>query len=182
MNLWHDIPCGKNAPNEINVIIEIPEGSLNKYEIDKETGLFTLDRVNYSAATYPCEYAFAPQTLWDDGDAIDVLVFATTPIERGTLVKVRPIGLMHMNDSGESDDKIIAVPVNDKRQEDIQDISDISNHKKREIAHFFETYKELKGESGEYPVIIDGFKGKDTAIAAIEKSIVNYNEKFGKKE
>lgn len=181
MDLWHDVPRGKNAPQEFNIIIEIPKGSLNKYEIDKETGLFALDRVNYSAATYPCEYAFAPQTLWDDGDAIDVLVFSTAPIDRGTLVNVRPIGLMHMNDSGESDDKIIVVPVNDKRQDDIKDINDISKHKQREIAHFFETYKELKGTPGQYKVIIEGFEGKDVAIAALEKSIKQYEEKFGKK-
>jgi inorganic pyrophosphatase len=178
MNLWHDVPRG--TPEALQIIIEIPKGSLNKYEIDKETGLFTLDRVNYSAATYPCEYAFAPQTLWDDGDALDVLVLATTPIDRGTLVTVRPIGIMHMNDSGESDDKIIAIPMHDKRMDDVVDINDISHHRQKELAHFFETYKELKGGKGQYQVTISGFSGKEIAQESIKKSFELYDAQYKK--
>ena len=99
MNLWHDVPLGDDAPNEINVIIEIPKGSHNKYEIDKETGLIKLDRANYSAAAYPCEYAFAPQTYAEDGDAIDVLILSTFPIPPGILVKARPVAFMEMSES-----------------------------------------------------------------------------------
>ncbi|HJZ12034.1 MAG TPA: inorganic diphosphatase, partial [Acidobacteriota bacterium] len=83
MNLWHDVPLGDNVPEEINVIIETSKGSSNKYEIDKEAGLIKLDRVNYSAAAFPFEYGFAPQTLWEDGDALDVVVLATFPIPTG---------------------------------------------------------------------------------------------------
>src|SRR3989338_1146559 len=101
MNLWHDIPLGDKAPEEFNTIIEIPRGSHNKYEIDKETGLIKLDRVNFSAAPYPCDYGFAPQTLWEDGDALDVIVLTTNPIPPGILVSVRPVGLMKMIDGGE---------------------------------------------------------------------------------
>ena len=87
MNLWHDVPLGEDAPEEINVIIEIPRGSSNKYEIDKETGLIKLDRANYSSAPYPVDYGFAPRTLWDDDDALDVIVLTTYPLDPGILVR-----------------------------------------------------------------------------------------------
>lgn len=179
MNLWHDVPLGDNAPEEINIIVECPRGSLNKFEIDKDTGLIALDRVNYSAAPYPCEYAFAPQTLWDDGDALDIVMPSTVPLFPGILVSVRPVGVMRMNDSGESDDKIIAVPVEDKRFDHVKDISDMNERTLMEYKHFFETYKELKGEPGQYKVTIDGFEGRDAAIVAIQKSVKLYQEKFG---
>lgn len=175
-NLWRDISLGKNAPDEINVIIEIPKGSHNKYEIDKETGLIQLDRANYSDAPYPVEYAFAPQTLWDDGDALDIIVIATYPIPPGILVAVRPVALMEMIDEGESDYKIIAVPVKDKRWDDVKNLEDLNAHSLKEIKHFFETYKELKGGK----VIVPGFKGKAEALKAIEKSVKLYKEKYGK--
>src|SRR5438132_4835881 len=102
MNLWHDISIGKNAPEEVNCIIEIPKGSHNKYEIDKATGLIKLDRANYNATPYPYDYGFAPQTYWDDGDALDVIVLATYPLFPGCLVSVRPVALVKMTDTGES--------------------------------------------------------------------------------
>lgn len=178
MNLWHDVPRGKDAPNEVNVIIEIPKGSYNKYEIDKETGLIALDRVNYSAAPYPFDYGYVPQTLWDDGDALDVIVLSTYPFNVGIQVAVRPVGLMEMIDSGESDYKVIAVPVKDKRFDHVQDIGDVNPHNIKEFSHFWETYKVLKGKGD--IVTINAVKGKDDAIAAVQKSIELYNEKFGK--
>ena len=179
MNLWHDIPLGENAPLEINAIIETSKGSSNKYEIDKETGLIKLDRANYSAAAFPVEYGFAPKTLWEDGDALDIIVLATFPIPSGILVKVRPVALMEMIDTGESDYKVIAVPIDDKRWEDVQDLSDVNKHTLKEIQHFFETYKALKGKPA--LVEINGFKGKSEAIEAIKKSVSLYQEKFGQK-
>ncbi len=176
MNLWHDVSLGDNVPNEINVIVEIPKGSHNKYEIDKESSLIKLDRANYSNAPYPVEYAFAPQTLWEDGDAIDVLILATFPIPPGILVNIRPVALMEMIDEGESDHKIIGVPAKDKRWDDVNDIEDINTHTLKEIQHFFETYKELKGGT----VVVPGFKEKKEAFEAIEKSINLYKEKFNK--
>src|SRR3989338_3282797 len=104
MNLWHEISLGKNVPNEINVIVEINKGSKNKYEIDKETGLIALDRVGHTAQDYPFDYGFAPKTLWDDGDALDVVLLTTHPIPPGILVDARPVAIMHMTDAGESDD------------------------------------------------------------------------------
>jgi len=176
MNLLHDISRGDNVPNEINVIIEIPKGSHNKYEINKENNLVELDRANYSDAPYPFDYGFVPQTHWEDGDALDVLVLTTYPLPSLTLVAVRPVGVMEMIDEGESDHKIIAVPVKDKRWEGVKDIEDVNKHTLKEIQHFFETYKQLKGSA----VNVPGFKGKKEAHEAIAKSIELYNQKFGK--
>ncbi len=181
MNLWHDVSIGKNVPNEFNCIVEIPKWSPNKYEIDKETGLIALDRANYNSAPYPFDYAFVPQTLWEDGDALDVVILSTFPLAVGVLVKVRPVAIMDMNDSGESDAKIIAVPVNDRRWEDVQDIGDLNKHILKEYSHFFETYKLLKADDpAKYPVIVSGYRDKAAAIEAIVKSQELYKEKFSK--
>jgi inorganic pyrophosphatase len=179
LNLYHDVSLGKNAPGEFNTIIEISKGSFNKYEIDKETGLIALDRANYSYAPYPFDYGFVPQTLWDDGDALDVLVLTTFPIAPGILVKVRPVAVMDMEDSGESDYKIIAVPVDDKRWDDVQDIGDLNKHMIKEFTHFFETYKALKGKHS--PVKIHGVHDKKAAEAAVLKSIELYKQKYSNK-
>jgi len=178
MNLWHDVPLGEQAPNEINVIIEIPKGSANKYEVDKETGLIKLDRANYSSAPYPFDYGFAPQTLWEDGDPLDVVVLTTFPLHPGILVAVRPVAVMEMIDSGESDYKVIAVPVEDKRWDDVNDLKDLNKHTLKEFQHFFETYKALKGKPA--PVEINGIKGKAEAIEAVKKSVELYKQKFSK--
>jgi inorganic pyrophosphatase len=174
MNLWHDVPLGDKAPEEFNVIIEIPKGSNNKYEIDKETGLIALDRANYSSAPYPVDYGFAPQTLWEDGDALDVIVLTTWPLDVGIVARVRPVAVMEMIDGGDSDFKVIAVPRDDKRWDDTQDIEDLNKHKLAEIQHFFETYKALNGKNTE--VVIHGFKGREDAKSAVLKSIELYKE------
>lgn len=178
MNLWHDIKIGENVPEEVNCIIEIPKGSHNKYEIDKETGLIKLDRANYGPAAYPFDYGFVPQTLWEDGDALDVILLSTFPVGTGILVNVRPVALMEMIDGGESDYKIIAVPKDDRRWEDVKDLADLNKHSLREFKDFFENTKNLKNE----PVVItiNGYKGKKEAIEAIQKGQKLYTEKFGK--
>jgi len=176
MNLWHDVPLGDKIPEEVNVIIEIPRGSLNKYEIDKETGLIALDRVAHTAQPFPFDYGFAPQTLWDDGDALDVIVLTTEPLHPGILVRVRPVGLMHMNDSGESDDKVIAVPVDDPRWEDVKNIEDVNKHTLKTMKHFYENYKKLQNKE----VIINGFDGIEEANAAVKRSHDMYTEKYAK--
>jgi len=140
--------------------------------------MIALDRANYSSAPYPFDYGFSPQTLWDDGDALDVIILTTFPLDPSILVRVRPVAMMEMTDSGESDNKIIAVPVHDKRWDDVQNLEDINKHSLKEFKHFFETYKELKGVGNE--VTVHGYKEKDVAIEAIEKSVKLYNEKFGK--
>ncbi|HEC33080.1 MAG TPA: inorganic diphosphatase [Candidatus Kaiserbacteria bacterium] len=179
MNLWHDVPLGKDVPEEFNMIIEIPKGSFNKYEIDKETGLIALDRANYSATPYPFDYGFAPQTLWEDNDALDVIVLASFPLYPGIVVKVRPVAVMEMIDSGESDYKVIAVPKDDKRWDSVTNLEDINKHNLKEFKHFFETYKVLKGKGD--IVEIKGYKGKKEAMEAVEKSIKLYKDKFPSK-
>jgi len=176
MNLWHDIPAG--TPDELNVIIEIPKGSHNKYEIDKETGLIKLDRANFGAAAYPFDYGFVPQTLWEDGDALDVIVLTTFPLAPGILVKVRPVAIMEMTDSGEDDAKIIGVPVDDRRWDDVQDLGDLNKHSLREYQNFFETIKQLKAKPA--VVTVHGYKGKDETAAAFNKAIDLYKQKFSK--
>ncbi len=178
MNYWHDISLGEKAPEELNAIIEIPKGSFNKYEVDKETGLIALDRANYSSAPFPFDYGFAPRTLWDDGDPLDIIVLTTFPLHPGILVRVRPVGVMEMTDSGDSDFKIITVPTSDKRWEDTADISDLNEHTLKEIQHFFETYKVLRGKGD--VVSVHGFKGKKEAREAIVKSVALYQATFKK--
>lgn len=178
MNLWHDIPLGEKAPEEFNVVVEIPRGSHNKYEIDKESGIIKLDRVNYSAATYPCDYGFAPQTLWDDGDALDVIVLTTNPIPPGILVAARPVALMEMTDDGQSDDKIIAVPTEDIRFDHVTDLDHINKHTLKELQHFFEQNKKLKKKPVE--TVVHGFKGRADALEAVRRSMELYFEKFNK--
>lgn len=176
MNLWHDVSLGENAPNEINVIVEIPKGSKNKYEIDKETGLIALDRALHTAQDYPFDYGFVPQTLWDDEDALDVVLLTTSPLFPGILVNARPIAIMHMTDSGEGDDKVIAVPVSDPRWTEVKDLNDINKHTLKEMEHFFTTYKKIQ----EKVVEVSGFEGVNAAHQAVLKSIRLYKEKFNK--
>ena len=172
MNLLHDIDPG--TKEEMNVIVEIPKDSHNKYEIDKKTGLIKLDRANYSSAAYPFDYGFVPQTLWDDGDALDVILLTTYPLNVGILVSARPVGILNMIDSGDADDKIIAVPTEDKRWENVKDIGDVNPHTLKEIAHFLETYKNLKGKPAE--VVIGGFMGRVEAESAFARACKMYSD------
>ena len=177
MNLWHDLELGKEAPEVFNVIIEIPKGSKNKYEVDKKTGLIKLDRAMKTGQDYIFDYGFAPRTYWEDDDPLDVIVLSTYPLMPNILVEVRPVALMNMIDDGEGDDKIIAVPKDDPRWEEVNDLEDLNKHQLKEIKHFFETYKQIE----EKTVEISGFKGKKEAVEAVEKSVRLYEEKFGKK-
>ena len=174
MNLWHDVEPG--TKESINVIVEIPKGSNNKYEIDKETGMIALDRVLYSAQTFPFDYGFVPKTLWDDGDALDVMILTTNPLPSGVLVRVRPVAIMNMIDSGEADDKLISVPVDDPRFKDIKDLADLNPHQIKEIEHFYSTYKQLQGKKVE----VNGFAGKNEAENAFLRGQELYKAKFGK--
>jgi inorganic pyrophosphatase len=170
MNLLHDIDPG--TPDSINVIVEIPKGSKNKYEIDKKTGLIALDRVAHTSQDFPFDYGFVPQTLWDDGDPLDVIILTTYPLLSGILVRVRPVAIMAMNDSGDIDDKIIAVPISDPRWKDVEDLADLNAHTLREIEHFYSTYKKLQNKE----VIVKDFKGKAAAKKAFARGIKMYNE------
>lgn len=171
MNLLHDIAPG--TKDEMNVIIEINKGSKNKYEIDKETGLIALDRVMHSAQDYPFDYGFVPQTLWDDGDALDVALLTTYPLFPGVLVRARPVGIMHMVDGGEADEKVIAVPVDDPRFADVKDLGDVNPHTLKEISHFFATYKQIQKKE----VQVGEFEDKAAAQAAFDRACQMYTEK-----
>ncbi len=155
--------------DKMNVIVEIPQGSSNKYEYDTETGLIKLDRANYGPTAYPVNYGFIPGTLGEDGDAYDVLLFSSYPIHPGILVEARPVALMKMIDDGEVDDKILCVPVKDRRWEDVQDLADLNQHTLKEIKLFFETIKMLK--DAPVTVTISGFEGKDAAAAAFAVAV-----------
>lgn len=157
----------------MNVIVEINKGSKNKYEIDKKTGMIALDRVMHSAQDYPFDYGFVPQTLWDDGDALDVVLLTTYPLFPGILVRARPVAIMHMVDGGEADEKVIAVPVDDPRFADIQDLGDLNKHTVKEIAHFFATYKQIQKKEVE----VGEFEGKDAAVAAFNRAVQMYQGK-----
>ncbi len=152
----------------IDIVVEITKGSRNKYEIDKESGRIRLDRVLSSSVSYPADYGFLPNTLYEDGDPLDVLVinrFATVP---GCVVPVRPIAVFKMIDSGSSDEKIIAVPDGDKYYKEWSDLRDIPEALKNEIEEFFRTYKNL--EKGKY-VEVKGWDGVKLADEIIQKSL-----------
>jgi inorganic pyrophosphatase len=176
MHVLHDLHPG--SEDRINVIIEIPKGSKNKYEIDKKTGLIALDRVLHTSQDFPYDYGFVPQSLWHDGDPLDVVVLTTYPLFPGVLARVRPVALLHMTDSGDRDDKVIAVPCDDPRWNDVQDLEDLNKHTLREIEHFYSTYKKLQDKE----VVVKHFKGKKEAIAAFHESVRLYKEKNSAKK
>lgn len=171
---WHDISPGENAPNEITVFIEVPRGSMAKYELDKKSGFIKLDRILYSAVHYPGDYGFIPQTVSEDGDPTDVIVITNNPVFPGTLVTVRPIGIVEMIDGGERDEKIIYVPstATDPRFAKRNDISDFSEHVILDIKHFFATYKQLEGKE----VLIKGIYGHEEAKKTIIEAMHRYKE------
>ena len=125
MNLWTELNPGSEFPEVINAVIEIPKGSRNKYEYDKDIEAFALDRVLYSSVVYPADYGFIPQTIYDDGDPMDIMVLIDQPTFPGCVIASRPIGIMGMIDGGDKDYKILAVPVDDPKFKDINNISDI---------------------------------------------------------
>ncbi len=170
MNLLHDIESG--TKEEMNVIVEINKGSHNKYEIDKATGLIALDRVAHTGQDFPFDYGFVPQTLWDDGDALDVILLTTYPLVPGILVRARPVAIMNMIDSGDADDKVIAVPTDDPRWKETKDLGDVNKHTLKEIEHFYSTYKKLQNKE----VTVNGFQGRAEAEAAFERGKKLYTE------
>ena len=176
MDLWHDIESG--SVDEMNVIIETPKGSHNKYEIDKPTGLIKLDRANYGSAAYPFDYGFVPQTLWEDGDALDVMLISSFPVPPGILVHARPVAFMEMTDSGDPDSKIIGVPTDDRRWDDVKSIDDLNQHSLKEFKNFFETLKLLKETPA--TITVHGFKGPEEAKAAFRKGKELYIKEFKK--
>lgn len=142
----HDLATGTDVPHELNAFIEIPRGSRNKYELDKESGLLKLDRILYAAVHYPGDYGFLPRTLGEDSDPLDVLVMTTEPTFPGCLVVVRPIGAFLMEDEKGPDEKILAVPVADPHRRQISELAHVPPHFLEEVRHFFTVYKDLEGK------------------------------------
>lgn len=171
---WHGVNYGNNAPQKVTALIEIPEGSRSKYEVDKESGLLMLDRVIYSSFHYPMNYGFIPQTLGKDGDPLDILVLCSQSIHSLCLVEATVIGNMQMIDNGELDDKIIAVASNDPSVNHYSKIEDVPQHYLLELRNFFEQYKVLENKE----VRIDNFQDKDTAYTVIQEAIDFYKENY----
>ncbi|GAC1388314.1 MAG: inorganic diphosphatase [Vulcanimicrobiaceae bacterium] len=160
------LPLGERMPDEINVVVEIPEGSRNKYEYDKALNIFRLDRALHSPIHYPGDYGFAPRTLALDGDPLDILILVVQPTFPGCLVVARPIGLLKMMDEGKVDDKVLAVPVGEPAFEHIHEYSEVFPHTIRTISHFFETYKLLEGKH----TSIHGWENAESARRVVLES------------
>lgn len=175
-NLWHQLDTGPDTPEVIYIIVEIPKGSRNKFEYSKEIGVVKLDRVLFSSLHYPGDYGLIPRTFYDDGDPLDALVMVTEPTFPGCVIEARPIGLFRMEDKGKSDDKVLCVPAHDPLFEDYQDIDDIPKHFLREVAHFFEVYKDLEGVR----VKPQGWEKAAAAKEAVERSIALYRDRYGR--
>ena len=171
---WHGASYGQKQPEVVNALIEIPQGSRTKYEIDKETGLLKLDRVIYSSFHYPVNYGFIPQTLGQDGDPLDILVLCSQSIQSLCLVQATVIGNMQMIDSGEKDDKIIAVATKDPSVNHISSIEEMPRHFMNELRNYFEQYKVLENKQ----VQIEDFQDKEMAYRIIEEAISFYQQKF----
>jgi len=170
-----NIKIGKGAPEIVNAIIEVPKDSQNKYEIDKETGAIALDRVLYSPLHYPLDYGFIPETLCDDGDALDVMIIGSDPVPVGCVVRARVIGMMDMIDGGEQDNKLLAVQEDNPRFKTINDLDDIEKfmpHLLKEIKHFMEVYKELQNKKVE----VGGWHNKAKALEEVIKSQKMYQD------
>ena len=174
VHLWHGVPSGKQAPRVVNAIIEIPQGSRCKYEIDKASGLLKLDRVIYSSFYYPINYGFIPQSYGGDKDPLDILVITTLPVQPLTLMEAKVIGVMQMVDSGEPDDKIIAVAANDPGVNHYNNIEELPQHFFDELRHFFEEYKKLENKS----VLVEDFGDKAKALEIISTALTFYQETF----
>ena len=175
MNIWHDIDPKEISAEVFTAVIEIPKGSSCKYELDKGTGLLKLDRVLYTATHYPANYGFIPRTFADDGDPLDVLVLGDVSVYPLTLIKVRPIGVMRMLDSGALDDKIIAVPIANPNYTDVQTIDELPPHIFDEIMHFFSVYKQLENKQTAVKELLTTEEAKQI----IRDAMASYEKKYG---
>lgn len=175
-SIYHTVNPGPSIPNIVHAIVEIPKGRRSKFEVDKETGLLRLDRYLYSSLHYPGDYGFIPQTLAEDGDPLDILVMVNEPTFSGCLIEARPIGLFRMTDRGANDYKVLAVPSSDPIFAEYDGLWRVPPHFLREVEHFFGTYKELEGNSGEDLVKTLGWESADKARAEVMNCIKRFND------
>jgi inorganic pyrophosphatase len=171
INPWHDVTPGEKIPQEFQAVIEIPFGSSVKYELDKQSGLIKLDRILYSAAYYPANYGFVPQTLAEDDDPLDVLVFCQETVVPLTLMRARTIGLMTMIDAGKKDHKIIAVASDDPEFNSYREAAEMPPHRMNMLRRFFQDYKQLEGKAVE----VDEIQPAQTAYPIIEDALARYS-------
>ena len=174
MNIWHDIDATRISADNFTAVIEIPKGCKTKYELDKQTGMLKLDRILHTSTHYPASYGLIPRTQAEECDPLDVLVICSENIYPLTLVKCYPIGVISMVDSGENDEKIIAIPFKDQVYNGYKDISELPKHIFDEMSHFFTVYKNLEGKKTE----IKGIQGAKEAVKIIEDCIESYKKKF----
>ncbi len=175
MNIWHAIDANRITPKRFFACVEISAGSHSKYELDKETGCLKLDRILYTSTHYPANYGFIPRTYAEDNDPLDVLILCNESIVPLTIVECKPIGVMHMIDSNQADDKIIAVCVNDPFYKDYNSINDLPKHVSDEIRHFFTVYKTLEGKQTK---VSKELEDADVAEQVIAEAIRNYKIKY----
>lgn len=161
-----DLPIGEHAPYVLNMVVEIPAGTTNKYEYDVELGIFRLDRTMYSAVYYPGDYGFAPQTIAPDGDPLDIVVLTTHPAITGALVECRPIAALEMRDEKGPDVKVIAVPTGNPRFDEYRDLASMPAHTLREFEHFFRIYKALEGSKAQKTTTY-GWKSRSVALGHV---------------
>jgi len=173
-NIWHDISPKRIAAEDFIAVVEIPKGSKNKYELDKETGLILLDRILYTSTHYPANYGFIPRTYGDDLDPLDVLVLSSESIATLALVRCYPIGVISMLDDGKRDEKIIAIPFGDPTYNNYKDISELPAHIFDEMIHFFNVYKNLEAKE----TTASEVSGRETAIKIINEAIESYIKNF----
>ncbi len=171
-NPWHTVSPGKDSPEFVNSIIEIPKGSKGKYELDKESGLLKLDRVLFSAVHYPANYGFIPQTYCEDKDPLDILVICSIDVDPLCIIEAKVLGVMHMIDEDMQDDKIIAVAKHDMAVNYINDLSELPPHTMVELQRFFEDYKKLEQKK----VTVKHFLGKEEAYKIINDSLGLYKK------
>ncbi len=176
MNIWHNISPKRITPNDFVAVIEIPKGSKNKYELDKETGLIKLDRILHTSTHYPANYGLIPRTYADDNDPLDVLVLCSETLFPMTLVRCYPIGVIRMIDQGHRDDKIVAIPFDDPNYNTYRDISELPAHIAEEMTHFFRVYKELEQKT----TAVDEFGNAEVARTIIQADIDRYIDHFCK--
>ena len=176
MNIWHDISPKRISPEDFVCVVEIPKGSKNKYELDKETGLIILDRILYTSTHYPANYGFIPRTLGDDGDPLDVLLLCSEPLESLTLCRAYPIGVISMIDNGHNDEKIIAIPFNDPNYNIYTNIDQLPKHIFDEMRHFFSVYKTLENKE----TAVDEVSERSIAVKIVSDAIDNYIEQYCK--
>lgn len=173
-NIWHDLDSSRINPEDFMCVIEIPNGSKVKYELDKQSGLLKMDRILYTSTHYPANYGFIPRTYADDLDPLDVLVLCSENIYPLTLVQCYPIGYITMLDNGRNDYKVIAIPFNDPTYNTYHDINELPKHIFDEMVHFFSVYKTLENKE----TVVDEVRGREEAIEIIAQAIENYKEKF----